>query len=496
MTTIERGEAPALPSDAEDVWTTGRGRSRLMRHPRRYGVALAFIASLGVNAFFAFVGALPTFTYGDSLGYWSTVPSFFVNGQFDFSDFRLSTFGYFYPLFDVMVSELSTATGIDPYTLFRLIDMLTLSTIGVLLVPRVLRAIWPEVELNAPRRLVLAAIISFFWRGLLDVNVTDAPGLVALLLFIVLLTGKPRAIAWLGAGIAGGILINLRPLDILVLVPVLVIVGKQTIKVARNDGRWRAAVVRRSLPHTALCVLALVVGLLLVSAPESLSNHEYYATWNPIPGTPAKIDVTELNLGLGYDRYDSTILNNRSTVIWYPDPSTSALQQALPQRGVNGYGQYLSVVIHHPLTMLASYARKLVLGLDLHYAQIYAPTITSSPNLRDLASCTAVFLAALRLLGSRLRGRLRATRWVPLVMLTVPALASLAFATEPRFLVPEDLLIFGLLVLPGWRDEYRAFAGRFARARLLPLFLICAAYVLWMAGWFAIVGNALSTAHT
>jgi len=225
-----------------------------------------------------------------------------------------------------------------------------------------------------------------------------------------------------------------------------------------------------------LCVWLFVLGLAMVSAPQTISNHEHLGTYTPIPGGGELADF-QYTAGLRLQRYDTYVGDELATPrMFYSDPHTAEILAELEHNGdgeVHGASGYAQLVAEHPLTMGGVFLRHVVNGLDQRYPTPYVEDFDGGGNkLWRSAGFLLVFLALARLLWPVARRRLGPAKWRYPTALLLAGSSSIASAVEARFLLPVFVLAAVVAVAPGGWPSPLGDPGRGSRRFLLPAVLL------------------------
>jgi hypothetical protein len=465
----------AAPSEAQPrrLPALAVGRS----HPAIVALGISFVVVLAVGLI---QGPRPF--YADAQGYWELASSFTDTGHFSLLNYGDPLRGYSLPLAIYVLKLFTNGTFESESDAATLFNIVLFSLIGAVLTPRLAEIAWPQRRWGLLPRLALTVLLLVFWSGDLSYPLTDFPGLTMALVALVAISRSDRLGWMLLAGIAAGLAINLRP-AYLPLIPMLfVIVALNWLDQRGSD---HASSLRR-----ALCVSLLIAGLVLASLPQSLSEHRYFGTWDPIPGSRSAPGSTQtlteevLTKGMSAQRWDSFERPaGVANAIAYPDPAGKRLLEQQPEQKIKTWTQYFGLIVSHPTIMIPMLVRRLVNGLDTRYSTIY---VEHSPDggliwLR-VGGWALVFLALVRLLWPAARRRLGHARWRYPLALTFCCLSPIASAIEARYMLPVVLLSYVLTLAPGWPNPIGpAEAGwrRFRVVGLLALAALVFGVVLW-----------------
>jgi hypothetical protein len=447
--------------------------------------AAAFgIAFAGVLAIALLQSAKPF--YYDSLNYWMLGKTFTVHGNFSLLNFNSPLRGYLLPLIDHGLHGVAVAVKWTDSTSTKLFNVLIFSLIGAVLAPRFAEITWPEQRWSIGRRLAIVALLVIFWSGYLDFPLSDFPALAMTLLALVAIDRFDTPGWMLIAGFACGAAIDMRP-SYELLAPILgVLVACGWFE---GRGEPHASIARRSL-----CIALLVVGLLVVSLPQSLSSHRHFHSWSFVPGTAGRVAEINLTAGLALQRYETYVGVGHGPQMNYEDEAGSQLLAKLPNHSVSSTGQYLELIVSHPTTMVTLFVRHVINGLDQRYTTPYVEHLdTGSHRWLRLAGLLLIFLGLLRVLWSTARRCLRPARWRYPIALALCCVTTIPSAMETRYLLPVYLLGYILVLSPAWPNPIGPVAEGLRRYRTAAI--IVAAYLVSMAVVWQIAGDATRHLH-
>ncbi|HJZ36802.1 MAG TPA: hypothetical protein VJ204_11090 [Solirubrobacterales bacterium] len=418
--------------------------------------------------------------YYDSGAYWALSETFVKAGHFSFLNFENTDLrGYGLPFIYFLLRNAGEFLGLADATTVAIFNAAVFAVVGAVLAPRLSRVAMPNVGWGLGRRLLLCAVLWIFWRGFLNYPMSD---FVALALALVALCAVGSSIstpAFALAGASAALALDVRPAYFL-LVPIVVIlyVWRWYAGDERRDRRW---ILRFA------CLAAAVV---VVSLPQSLSQHDRYGSWTPLPGGSGLVGLQYTD-GLLLQRYDTYVGGSETQVqMNYLDNDTKGILEGLESGQVKSTGQYARIVVEHPVTLAGVFLRHLVNGLDQRYDTPYVEHLEGAANKPfRVAGFLLVFLALVRIAWPRSRRRLGPISWRYLVALLLCSVSSIASAVETRFLLPVFLLAAIFVLLPGWPSPvYPVGSGR---SRYLPLAAIVIAAVVFF-GVVAIVVSGAS----
>ncbi len=412
---------------------------------RRHSVDLVcFPLVLAVYLAHLFTSGYDVFYY-DSAFYWQLGQSFASNGHFSLFDYSGAEYhGYSMPLVCHILQVTASALGIGSVTIVKLFGALLATALGVIVLPRLARELFPSATLGIGRVLALNALIFLFWRDYFNFPLSD---FLALLLgttgLLLLLRGRPTG--YLGAGIAVGLAVNMRPAYQPALIATLAVAALLPLR----PWNWR-------LRGTAVGLV--LAGLLVAALPAILINHHQFGKWSPsLPGGKV-LAMQQLSDGLiaqKYETYVGPASKYPQPEVFYFDPATqhvlqeehlSTTDKAFGQyTAIKSYGQYLRIVVNHPVELAASYVRHVFNGLDVRYPSPYVRDLGDTSILLSLLQYTLMFVAIARLLLPGARRALGGVRWVGIVVLLSPCITALPSEAESRYFLPVQMLVYMLV---------------------------------------------------
>ena len=429
----------------------------------------AFVIGLAAVLAVALLQGRKPFYYDSGL-YWILSETFSQHGHFSLLNFESPLRGYLLPLINRGLWRLGPALGWKGSASAKLFNAMLFSLIGAILVPRIAEMAWPQRPWGLTRRLLLIAVLLVFWAGFLNFPLSDFPALTMVLIAIVA-TARAASPPWaLVAGAATAAAVDMRP-SYLLLAPIVV--------AFMVWGWFERGRPRPSLRLRGLCLALLVASFVLVSLPQSLSAHRHYGTWSFVPGTAAHLESLQLTDGLWIQSYETYVGTGHGPQMFYEYPRGLRLVQSQPQGVVKSDGQYLGLIVKHPITMATIFFRHVVNGLDQRYNTPYIEHLDNGSHrwLRILGFLL-VFLALLRVVWPAARRRLGPAKWRYPVALLLCCLTSLPSAMESRYLLPVYMLVYMLVLAPGWPRPIEA--QRTGLIRYRPAAAIIVSFALFM----------------
>ena len=394
---------------------------------------LSFPIVAGAYGVHLFVSGYSQFYY-DSQRYWELGRLFDRGGHFSLLSFDYPNRGYALPLLNHVLQVLASAADIGAVTIVKLCGALLAATLGVIVLPRLARQLFPTATVGAGRVLALNGLIFLFWRDHFDFPLSDFPALLAASVALIgLLRATPAG--YVVAGLGFGLAANIRPEYL----PALVASIGVAALLPHRPWNWR-----RRGAATAL----VLAGALAVSLPQILMNHRHHGTWSPvIPGGRdiAMLQLTDGLLAQKYETYVGPASGYPRPEVFYLDPATTNVLRHEHSSEITSYSQYARIVVHHPAEMAASYGRHIFNGLDVRYPTPYIRDLEDAPIVLSLVQYTLLFWALARLLLPEARRALGPIRWSGVAVLLSPCLTAIPGAVEPRFFLPAQMLVYMLV---------------------------------------------------
>jgi hypothetical protein len=463
--------------------TWPRERASLRRLP---AWLIAFACALTATLVVALLQEAKPF-YFDSGLYWSLGESFAGNGHFSLLNFTSQARGYALPLADYGLQRIGGEFSWSVSVMVKLFNSLLFASIAAIMAPRLAEIAWPQQHWGVMRRVALVGLLIGFWSGFLNFPLSDFAGLATVLLALVAVA-RPYAPGWmLLAGAAGGLAVDIRAADVLVMPILLALVVWAWWE---QRGTPPASTRRR-----VFCVSLLVVGFLIVSVPQSIISHRYFGTWSFIPGATLNLANEYLTPGLAYQRASGYVgAGEPGTSMYYGDSDGLRLLHDLKGDQVKSVGQYFGLIASHPIAMSALLARHVINGLDQRFSTPYIEHLTSWAQLwRRLAGFLLVFLALVRVLWPAARRRLGSARWRYPLALLLSCATTIPTPIETRYELPVYLLSYILVLAPGWPNPLGPVESGVRRYRTPAVLIV--SYLAFMAVVWHVVSTASSQLH-
>jgi hypothetical protein len=403
--------------------------------------------------------------YFDSFRYWEISKLYEQDGGFSLLAFDYPSRGYSLPLVFHVLDSFGGALGLGDPTTVKVFGALLAATLGVVVVPRLARALFPAATITWTRVLALNALLFVYWRDHFGFPLSDFPALLLAGAGVLGLLRGTRA-GYVTAGFGLMLAANMRPAYLPAAVAGIVVA---------------AALPRRSLnlERRLLAVGLVLAGALAASLPQILINHRHHESWSPLASGSREISMLQLTQGMFNQKYETFVGNAED----YPTPEVFYLDPAgahvLEQEGlteITSYRGYADVAFRNPAEITANWARHVFNGLDVRYPTPYIRDLDNSSIVLSLLQYTLIFLAVARLILPDARRALGAVRWAGVVVLVSPILSAIPGAVEPRFFLPLQLLGY-MLVCFGPATRATVLGGSARRRSALAV-----TYVLFVVG--------------
>ena len=360
-----------------------------------------------------FASGYDTFYY-DSDEYWQAGKLFNDGGGFSLLSYDYEWRGYAIPLLSHVLDSIGGVLGLGDVTIVKIFGSLLAATLGVVVLPRLARALFPNAALGWERVLALNALLFLYWRDHFDFPLADFPALTAASVGVILLL-RGGTWSYLLAGLSLGLAASMRGNYWFALVAAVAVAALFPLR-AWN---WKAR---------GAAVGLVLIGAFVISVPQMLMNHRHHGTWSPSIAIAKEQHLIATWLGMRAQKYETYVGPTTGyplPQVLYLDPSTQRLLEEEGITPVTRLGRpsfpsnvrYLELFAEHPITMSASYGRHLFNGLDVKYPTPYIRDLDDRSTLLSLLNYTLLFVAFARLLVPGARRALGGVRWSGMIVL-------------------------------------------------------------------------------
>lgn len=388
---------------------------RPLAGPRRQSVALSVMA--GVVMFLGTVTQSPaTFVY-DAATYWAGSVSL-AHGRDAYADGMLSLRGVLTSVLYLPAALASRGFGDSVGGMAVLVEnSLLVSLVGVLLLPRFLRAFGPVT----PRMVWVCAGLTWIILGrFAPFPLTDFWA-AALMLAAVVALQRRSAVGLMGAGLLAGIAFNVRPAYLLPLLLALVVV----------------------LLHRRFAALWFGAGVVVAMVPQSILNFTQGTGWKPWPPDMLALTQVQAYNASFIVRYDTAAYGLvRDPQQHFCSPDMAQAVGNHPPVSTRGLGDlYLHSLPQSIIFLVEKAAAALHWPLSAPY---FAPTGASDLIFALLVTTVAV-LGIVSLVQAQSNSGFRALPvavWVALAVWLGSLITIVTPSPETRFAMP--LVLFGI----------------------------------------------------
>jgi hypothetical protein len=419
-----------------------------------------------------FASGYDTFYY-DSNEYWQAGKLFNDGGGFSLLSYDYEWRGYSIPLLGHMLDSIGGALGLGDVTIVKIFGALLAATLGVVVLPRLARALFPNAALGWGRVLALNGLLFLYWRDHFDFPLADFPALTAASIGVIFLL-RGETWSYVLAGLLLGLAANMRGNYWFAFVAAVLVAAVVPLR----SWSWRTR---------GAAVGLVLAGAFVISLPQMLMNHRHHDTWSPGVANAREQNLVTTWLGLRaqkYETYVGPVEGYPQPGVFYLDPSTRRLLEEenitpvirLGRPSFPSSARYLRLVLEYPLAMAASYFRHVFNGLDVKYPTPYVRDLDNKPLLLSLLQYTLLFLALARLVLPDARRALGRIRWSGMVVLASALVGVIATQAEPRYYLPLTVLVY-LLVCFGPATRASLIGSSMARRVALG-----AAYAVFVFG--------------
>ena len=426
---------------------------------------------------------------GDSWTYTQLAKVFEEQGLFDFAAYAQANGNSFRGVvFPWIIALCNRTMGYEVW------NCLLMAYVFAVALPRLMELVF-SVKIAGWRRPLVAGLFTLLFQGLVVYVLTDLwAAALAIAAMTALLEGTRmeetalwKRLLFLGAsGLCLALAYNIRTIYLLLWMTAAVCL--LILMLVRRQLRW---------PLRLLWPVALAVGLLAGSLPQMMVNQ--YAFHQPSPlllsDNGANLFANQLYNGIYEQKYET----NGNSEYWddgldFLDPAGLEIleREAMTpefrfEEGAEylpGVGDYLALVLQHPLDFAGILGRHLVNMLDIRYPMIFLEDTEPNP-LYPAVNYPALYLglAAFVLWMQRMKKQ-EVARTLILPALLLPTLAICAGAVEPRFGVMLQLVLWACLC---YLPDRKMLHG----LRVRDWVLLAAGLVLFICGMTAIGGSAM-----
>ena len=384
--------------------------------------------------------------YFDAGQYWNLAFKFFSpSQQFSILNYNESMRGYLAPFMLLPVRVLSHAMSWNPIVGARVMGVLWAALLFGVAIP----IVWKQAvgrQLRNGAWLLIVALGFIFWRDYFNFPLQDVPALTLLLLALAAAT--QRGLGWVM--LAGALLaatLNLRPLYLASIPGFLGWLYWQTRYHAKSKLQTSEP---QPTKHLVLVMVVLTIGAAIILLPQLLINYRHFHQVSPLvltlDNSSMSLYLKQLNWGMAYQRYESSISPNHFGGILYADAIGLQQLQGQPGGYFSSYTQYINHAVQHPLSMITRLLRHLFNGMDLWFATPYPHELQpASKSILQLLNYSLISIGIWQLgswflLTPSEECRKYGIAWL-LFAILLPVALTLPTLVESRFLLPLHILL-------------------------------------------------------
>lgn len=454
-----------------------------MNHNSKMYLALMFALLFGI-CMCVLLLINETTMIGDAKTYWS----FGKECGWDVRNLTSGFRGWLFPYIFSMCYKFGRLFGME-YLGYWLFASITFAGTFTIVFNRVAKILGFEVlsPLSYWGGVICGIIFFIFFRGLFIYTLSDFYAFSLSLIDVVLLSDilngerrlKVKAIEayFLGLGLYG--VYNIRTIYLFLLIAcVLMMTAWQMF-----ERKWK---------QLAVTLSSGFLGILSCAIPQIISNHHLSGIYSwkvPTEGLMLK----QLYWGISYERYatylgDSSVYS--SVPMYFADHIGQAILESAQISEFASYGQFIKMVVSHPLDFVGVYIRHFVNMLYPIYPNQIIYDITKDKTLFLLLFYTLLFLAVSTFVHTF---ELKSSKWVWLCLQLVPCLCILPGAVEIRFFIALHFLIYMYAVLgvKEFFERFRKSKGRYIAAYLTGFGL----YIAYAGAMLGTTMHGTATIH-
>lgn len=381
----------------------------------------------------------------DSEQYWQLVSRFFAHTKhFSLWNYNAVLRGYLGPLLIMPVRVVCLMMNWLPINGSR--------AIGVVWAAMLFGVVWPAVWTKATGEslrnrawLIMVGLAFVFWRDYFNFCIQDVPALTLVLLALLALARSSLAWVFIGGVLLAGAM-NMRPIYLASIPGALGWLWWQTNHVGSATG------LRKGFRRFIIVIITLLTGAAVVLLPQSIINYRQFHKITPLVLAADEghisLYLTQLNWGMAYQRYESSIIPEHYGGITFADSLGMAQLRAQPSGFFSSYTQFALFALQHPISMTSRYLRHIFNGLDLWFPSPYPRHMhPSGQAVLKVLNYIVLILGFWHLFRCSIRRVLdrdfrpsTGISWLLLAVL-LPVLLAVPTLIECRFLFPLHLIL-------------------------------------------------------
>lgn len=417
---------------------------------KKYKIIIVFMVC---SILVTFLGYLNLHTiseyYYDSGLYYQLGQTFDFNGNFSFKNYPLTYRGYLFPFILFIYTRIGDIFNLSHEVSILIGNSMFFSLLFVVILPKLFCSKNKEIKILSI--IISAVMYLIFWQDLIYYPLSDlySFGLIIIAIHFLNIISNNR-VKLISIYLLSGVFLysayNIRTIYLFV-IPLIILVY---LILNRKD----------NIKKLALNLGFILLGMILISIPQSYINNQYYQTLSPKVYTESysgnNLFSYQLYSGLSMQRYETFVGDSSE----YPQPSMvfsdGVGNQLIVKEGLDAnisIIQYIKLAFKYPLDFMGIIARHFINILHLPFNHLYINDILHYKTFYTILNYTILFLFGLGAYCYKFKAEKLKVDWqkVFYISLTIiPCIASLPGAIETRFFMPMYILIycFSVYMLP------------------------------------------------
>lgn len=411
-----------------------------------------------------------TIFYYDAEQYWRFGSSFVKDGNFSIFNYTEGLRGVWFPMILFSLQYINHYLQLDPILIVRIFSALYISSFIAFLVPKLISRIYPEIKISFFNILFFGVLVFIFWRNYFNYPLSDFPAIILLIWGVFFLFSR-KLIVLFFSGILFGMAINIRPIFLISLLPVIVFLFLDTDK----------QTFVKSLFKPLLKFGYILIGILIISIPQILVNKNAFNTISPLVQTKNSIYgkdlyLQQLILSFSYEKYETNIgLVYPKPPVFFCDRLGSSIAQKEQANTLKNYGGFLKIYAKYPVEMSCIYFKHIFNGLDIKDNTVYLSEVNRRNYFFSLLNYSVLFFFLLSLFIYR-KYLFNSKRKIffPIILI-ISAVLAIPTAIETRFMLP--IFLFAYIVV-SFLVEYKVVYNSLSRLKKSCILILYMAFLI------------------
>lgn len=408
--------------------------------------------------------------YYDAGQYWGFGSSFFKDGNFSIFNYTESLRGVWFPMILFSFQYINHYLQLDPILIVRIFSALYISSFIAFLVPKLISKIYPETKISFFKILFFGVLVFIFWRNYFNYPLSDFPAIILLIWGVFFLFSRKSIILFF-SGILFGLAINIRPIFLISLMPVIVFLFL---------GRDNQTLVK-SIFKPYFKFGYILIGILIISIPQILVNKNAFNTISPLVQTKNSIYgkdlyLQQLILSFSYEKYETNIgLLYPKPPVFFCDRLGSSIAQKEQADTLKNYGGFLKIYAKYPVEMSCIYFKHIFNGLDIKDNTVYLSEVNRRNYFFSLLNYSVFFVFLIStFIYRKYLFNSKKKIFFPIILI-IPAVFSIPTAIETRFMLP--IFLFAYIVV-SFLVEYKVVFNSLSRLKKSCILILYMAFLI------------------